>query len=65
MAERGQYWRGARVTMFSYAGGFILQGAYFVVLARTLGTTQYGQFAGALAIATLLSPLAGLGGETF
>ena len=45
----------------SYLLGFALQGAYFIVLARCLGASQYGLFAGALAIALVLSTLSGIG----
>lgn len=47
--------------MFSYVAGFVLQGAYFVVLARTLGASSYGMFSGALALAATLAALAGFG----
>lgn len=39
----------------------IVQAAYFILLARALGVTQYGAFVGAVAIATILSPFSTLG----
>ncbi|QOT16038.1 lipopolysaccharide biosynthesis protein [Paenarthrobacter sp. YJN-5] len=38
-----------------------LQAAYFVVLARMLGTAEYGAFAAALALAALVAPFSSLG----
>lgn len=46
------------------AGRSILQIFYFILLARALGATNYGEFAGAAGLATLLSPLTGLGSGT-
>src|SRR5450756_2010617 len=36
---------------YSYGTGFILQGLYFVLLGRWLGSVGYGVFAGAFALA--------------
>lgn len=47
--------------LYSYLLGFGAQGLYVLVLARTLGAYQYGLFAGALALVTMLAALAGLG----
>ena len=38
-----------------------LQGAYFVVIARSLGADQFGAFSGVLALIAALSPFASLG----
>jgi O-antigen/teichoic acid export membrane protein len=38
-----------------------IQGLYFLLLARTLGAAEFGVFSGALALASTLSALAGLG----
>jgi O-antigen/teichoic acid export membrane protein len=40
---------------------FVLQGFYFIVLARLLGTTQYGLLAGAVALVTVVSQYSSLG----
>ena len=47
--------------LVSYVLGFGLQGIYFLIVARALGAAEYGVFAGALALATIVSTLAGLG----
>ena len=52
---------GTRWMMFSYLAGFVFQGGYFVVVARTLGPSDYGTFTGALALAGALAALAGFG----
>lgn len=54
--------RGAGWMTYSYIAGFALQGAYFVLLARALGSEEYGIFVGALALATVFASLSGLGG---
>jgi O-antigen/teichoic acid export membrane protein len=53
--------KGAAVSFASYAIGFLVQGIYFVILARVLGAYQYGLFVGALALATILSTMSGIG----
>lgn len=53
---------GATWMTYSYFVGFGLQGLYFLILARGLGADQFGVFSGALALATILSTFAGLGG---
>jgi O-antigen/teichoic acid export membrane protein len=40
---------------------FVVQGVYFVVLARLLGTTQYGLLAGAIALVGIVSQYSSLG----
>jgi O-antigen/teichoic acid export membrane protein len=40
---------------------FVVQGFYFVVLARLLGTRQYGQLAGAIALVSVVSQYSTLG----
>ena len=47
---------------YSYLVGFGLQSIYFILLARDLGSDQYGLFAGGLAIVTIFASLSGLGG---
>jgi O-antigen/teichoic acid export membrane protein len=39
----------------------VLQAAYFVVIARTLGPSGYGAFVGAAALSALAAPFAGVG----
>jgi O-antigen/teichoic acid export membrane protein len=53
-----------RNTASMIAGGMIrllLQAAYFVVIARSLGADQFGAFSGVLALIAVLSPFASLG----
>jgi O-antigen/teichoic acid export membrane protein len=53
--------RGTAWMSYAYAGGLVVQGAYFVALARLLGPGGLGAFAAALAIASVASPFAGWG----
>ena len=39
----------------------IIQAAYFIIIARSLGPEQYGAFVAVVAIAAILSPFVGLG----
>jgi O-antigen/teichoic acid export membrane protein len=41
----------------------VLQAAYFVIVARTLGVEKYGEFVGITALAAIVSPFVGLGTE--
>ncbi len=41
----------------------IVQAAYFIILARSLGTENYGSFVGVSALASLLSPFVALGSD--
>lgn len=41
--------------------GFLLQTAFFILVARFLGVAEYGRFAGALALVTILMPYSALG----
>lgn len=41
-----------------------LQAAYFIVLARMLGTSEYGAFAAALALGALVAPFSSLGAHS-
>ena len=53
-----------RNTASMIAGALVrlgLQGAYFVVIARSLGADQFGAFSGVLALIAVLSPFASLG----
>lgn len=46
---------------YSYLLGLSLQAVYFVLLARTLGASEFGLFAGALALVTVFASMSGLG----
>ena len=39
----------------------VIQAAYFIIIARSLGPEQYGAFVAVVAIAAILSPFVGLG----
>jgi len=41
----------------------IVQAAYFIILARSLGTANYGSFVGISALASLLTPFVALGSD--
>jgi O-antigen/teichoic acid export membrane protein len=43
------------------AASFLIQAAYFVLLARLLGVTEYGIFAGAFALVSIVTPYSALG----
>ncbi len=54
----------ARNTFWVFLGQgarLVIQGAYFVVIARVLGVNNYGSFVGAVALVAILSPFATLG----
>jgi O-antigen/teichoic acid export membrane protein len=42
----------------------VLQAAYFVMIARTLGVANYGAFVGTTALAAIVSPFVGVGIDT-
>jgi O-antigen/teichoic acid export membrane protein len=42
----------------------VLQAAYFVIIARTLGVANYGAFVGTTALVAIVSPFVGLGIDT-
>jgi O-antigen/teichoic acid export membrane protein len=44
-------------------GNFFLQAGYFLMLARLLGVTEYGVFAGALALVSSVTPYSSLGSQ--
>ncbi|WP_346922950.1 lipopolysaccharide biosynthesis protein, partial [Glutamicibacter creatinolyticus] len=54
--------RGAGWMTYSYFAGFAIQGLYFILLARALGSAEYGVFIGALSLASVFSSLSGIGG---
>lgn len=43
--------------------GLVLQAAYFVIIARTLGVDKYGEFVSITALVAIVFPFAGLGTE--
>lgn len=49
---------------FGQASRLVIQAVYFVVLARMLGASDYGAFAAALALATLVIPFSSVGTNT-
>lgn len=42
----------------------VLQAAYFIIIARTLGVANYGAFVGTTALVAIVSPFVGLGIDT-
>jgi O-antigen/teichoic acid export membrane protein len=46
---------------YGYLAGYAAQGLYFVILARELGSSGLGTFAGAMAVVSIAAPFAGLG----
>ena len=55
--------RGAVWLFIGRGLGLMLQAAYFVIIARTLGVAQYGEFVSMTALAAIVSPFVGLGME--
>jgi len=47
--------------LVGYGFNLLIQGAYFILLARLLGATEYGVFAGALALVSLATPYSSVG----
>lgn len=47
--------------LIAQGGRLVLQGAYFIILARTLGASGFGAFTGALAFVFILAPFSGWG----
>lgn len=47
--------------MGAHGGRLVVQGAYFVLLARSLGTEGFGLFTGALSLVYMVAPFAGWG----
>lgn len=57
----GVFKSGAMRMLSSYAVGFVTQGVYFVLIARTLQASEFGLFAGAMALVSVMSCLVGAG----
>ncbi|AXC12936.1 polysaccharide biosynthesis protein [Acidisarcina polymorpha] len=53
--------RNASWILIGQGANFLLQAIYFVFLARLLGVTEYGIFAGAFALVSLVTPYSSLG----
>jgi O-antigen/teichoic acid export membrane protein len=58
---RGQLARNASWMFMGQGASFVVQGCYFVLLARLLGASQYGIYVGAAAAVSLLSQYSTLG----
>src|SRR3954451_12369284 len=58
---RGGTVRRAAWMLYAQAGGLVLQGIYFLLLARFLGPAGLGTFVGALAIVSIVAPFSGVG----
>jgi O-antigen/teichoic acid export membrane protein len=61
-----RHWRSTlgRNTVWMFLGQglrLLIQAAYFVIIARSLGVEQYGAFAAVTAMVSILSPFVGLG----
>lgn len=54
--------RNASWILIGQGANFLLQAGYFILLARLLGVTEYGAFAGAFALVNIISPYCALGG---
>jgi O-antigen/teichoic acid export membrane protein len=59
--ERKSIGHDAAWVLAGRVGTVLLQGAYFVLLARLLGVSEYGVFAGAFALASTIAPYSALG----
>jgi O-antigen/teichoic acid export membrane protein len=55
--------RGAMWLLVGRGLGLVLQAAYFVTIARTLGVAKYGEFVSITALMAIVSPFVGLGIE--
>jgi len=58
---KGQLAKNASWMFLGQGVNFIVQGSYFILLARLLGATQYGVFVGATAAVSMLSQYSTLG----
>ncbi len=55
--------RNAGWILVGQGGNFFLQAGYFLALARLLGATEYGVFAGAFALVSSVTPYSSLGSQ--
>ena len=56
--------RNAGWMMLGQGGGFLLQAVYFVLIARLLGPSEYGLYAGAFALTSILGQYSAVGSGT-
>jgi O-antigen/teichoic acid export membrane protein len=56
--------RNAGWMMLGQGSGFLLQSAYFILLARLLGPSEYGVFAGAFALTSIIGQYSSMGSGT-
>lgn len=56
--------RNAGWMVFGQGSGFLLQSAYFIVIARLLGPSEYGVYAGAFALTSILGQYSSMGSGT-
>jgi len=59
--QKGRLGRNAAWTLIGQGFSIVLQAAYFILLARLLGSQQYGIFVGAAALVAILSQFSSLG----
>src|ERR1700689_324758 len=55
--------RNATWILLGQGANLLLQAGYFILLARLLGVKEYGVFAGAFAVVTLVTPYSALGAQ--
>jgi O-antigen/teichoic acid export membrane protein len=53
--------RNSGIMLLNFGGKMLLQGVYFVILARVLGASQYGSFVATTALVALLAPFGSVG----
>src|SRR5271155_450094 len=56
--------RNAGWMVLGQGGGFLLQSVYFILIARLLGPFEYGLFAGAFALTSILGQYSAMGSGT-
>jgi O-antigen/teichoic acid export membrane protein len=56
--------RNAGWMVFGQGSGFLLQSAYFILIARLLGPSEYGVYAGAFALTSILGQYSSIGSGT-
>lgn len=61
MIRKSMLFRNTSWMMAGQGGNFFLQAGYFLLLARLLGVTEYGIFAGAFALVNSVAPYSGIG----
>ncbi len=56
--------RNAGWMMLGQGSGFLLQSIYFILIARLLGPSEYGMYAGAFALTSIIGQYSGMGSGT-